>query len=66
MQTLERTLTDKACNAVYNVVATFKTRIYDAILAEIDSLVILRVDLAVKLINASSARDPRIAVLNRD
>ena len=66
MQTLERTLTDKVCNEVNNAVATFKARVYDAILAEMHSLVILRVELVLKSINVSSERDPGSAVLNRD
>ena len=63
MQTLKRSLTNKVLSDVDNVVATVATKLHDAILAAMDSLVVPRVELAMKSVNATSGRNPGSVVL---
>ena len=54
MQSIERSITDRVCCEVDNMVVTVDTRVHDAILASMDCLIISRVDLAMKSVDVSS------------
>ena len=54
MHTLEKTIADRVQSEVDSVMITVKTRVQDAVMTVIENLVILRVELAVKSVNASS------------
>ena len=63
-QAIERNFTDRVHGEVDNVVAEDETRVHDAILTAMESLVVPRVEVAMKSINASSGRDPESVVLD--
>ena len=54
MQKLERSIFDRVRSEVGNAVSTVKARVHGTILAAMDSLVIPRVELAMKSVNVSS------------
>ena len=58
METFEKSITGKVHSEADSLVATVETRVHDAFLAAMDSLVIPRVQLALKLVNVSSRWDP--------
>ena len=66
VQILERNITGRIRNQVDNVVATVETRVHEAILSALESLVNQKVDLAIKLVNLSSRRDPESFLLDPD
>ena len=66
MQTLERTYPDRVRCEMDNAVAMVETKVHNTCLAAMDSLVLSRVELAIKSVNVSSVRDPGGAVLNPD
>ena len=56
MHTLEKNIVSKIRSDKNNVMTTVEIRVQDAVLTEIEILVIPRVELAMKLANASSGR----------
>ena len=54
MHTLEQNIVSKVRTEVDKVMTAVKTRVQDAVLTAIESLVFLRVELAMKSANASS------------
>ena len=63
-QAIERNISDRVHGEVDNVVAEDETRVHDAFLTAVESLVVPRVEVAMKSINASSGRDPESVVLD--
>ena len=57
VHTLEKIITGRVRNEVDSVMATVETRVHDAILNAMDTLVFPGVDLAMKSVNVSSRRD---------
>ena len=57
VHTLEKNFANKVRGEVDSVMTTVENRVRDAILTAIESLVIPRVELAMKSVNASSGRD---------
>ena len=53
----EKNFTDGVTSEVDSVMTTVETRLHDAVLTAIESLVVFRIELAMKKVNASSARD---------
>ena len=66
LQKFERSITNMVRSEVDSTVAMAETRVYDTILAVMDSSVILGVELAMKSINASSGRDRGSVPLDPD
>ena len=66
MHTLERNVVDKSRSEVDSVMTTVETRVQDAVLSAIEDLVLPRVELAMKSINASSGRDADSVVPDPD
>ena len=66
LQKLERISTERVRCEVDNKVATVKTRVHHAILVTRDSLVIPRLEHAIKLVNWSTGRDLVGVVLDPD
>ena len=57
IHTPERKNTGRVRSEVDNVMVTVKTRVHDAILTAMESLISSRVELAMKSVNAFSGRD---------
>ena len=66
MPTLEENILNKVRSEVDNVMTTLETRTQDAVLTEIENLVILWVELVFKPTNASSVRSVAGTVLDPD
>ena len=66
MYTLEKNIVNKLRNEVDSVMTTVETRVHDPVLSAIENLVILRVELAIKLLFASSGRGVDRVVLDPD
>ena len=66
MHTLEENIVSKVRIEVDGVMTTLETRFQDAVLTAIENLVIPRVEMAMKSINASSGRNQDVNVMERD
>ena len=66
MHTLEDNIVSKVRSEVKSVMSTVETRVQDAVMTSIESLVIPRVELAMKSANASSRGSLNVIVLEFD
>ena len=66
MHTLEENIVSKVPSEVDGVMTTVETKVQDAVLTAIESLVIPRVELTMKSANASSGRSPDGNLLEPD
>ena len=66
MKTLDRCFNERVYREMSNIVDTVEDRIQKAILTAIDSIVAPKIELAIKSINASSARDATSVTANPD
>ena len=66
MHTLEKTIVNEVRSEVNSVMTTVETREQDAVLTAVEDLVILRVEQAMKSVNASTGRGVGSVVLNPD
>ena len=66
MHTLEKNIVNEVDSEVESVMKTFETRVQDAVLTEVENLVIPRVELAMKSGNAASGISVKSNILNPD
>ena len=66
IKTLDRDTADRVRSEEGNAMLAVGTRVHDAMLAAMDSLVMHRLELAMRSANVSSGRDTRIVVLDPD
>ena len=62
VHTIEKRITGRVRSEVYNLMATDEARVHDAKLTALQGIVITRVELAMKSVNASPGRDIDIVV----
>ena len=66
MQTLEKSITNKVRCEVESSVTTVETTVHTAIVSGMDNLVIPRMEIAMRLADFSSTRNPSSVVLDPD
>ena len=66
MHKLENNIVSKVQNEEDSVMTTVETRVQDAMMSQIENLVIPRVELAMKSVNASSGHELGSVVLDRN
>ena len=66
VKTLERCFNERIDREMANIVDTIEDRIQNAILTAIDNIIAPKIDLAIRLINASSGRDVASVSLNSE